>query len=80
MAAVEGFERPAWGNPIDEDLDWMRDTANYLLCLAVAGSSVAPGWSTIIDTSSTNDTSQPDAVKLTSYTDTRTITINTTWA
>ena len=62
MASQEGFERPAWGNPIDEDLDWMRDTQNYLLGLAFAGSSVAPGWITQVDVSLNNDYSQPDEI------------------
>ena len=65
MAAQEGFERPAWGNPIDEDLDWMRDTQNFLLTIAVAGSSVAPGWITQINTDLNNNNAQPDQVILT---------------
>lgn len=77
MAAQEDFTRPLWGNPIDEDLDWMRDTQNYLLSLAVAGSSVAPGWITQVNTDLTGDPSQPDAVILTKGT--RQIKVKTTW-
>ena len=77
MAAVEDFTRPAWANPIDEDLDWMRDTQNFLLTVAAAGSSVAPGWITQINTDLNNNNAQPDQVILTKGT--RLIRIKTTW-
>ncbi|MDB4312014.1 hypothetical protein N9937_01160 [bacterium] len=77
MASVEGFDRPAWGNPIDADLDWMRDTQNFLLGLAFSGSSVAPGWITQIDTSLNGNNAQPDEIIGTKGT--RTIRIKLTW-
>ena len=77
MASQEDFNRPAWANPIDEDLDWMRDTQNYLLGLAFAGASVAPGWLTQIDTSLNGNPAQPDEIIGTRGT--RTIRIKLTW-
>ena len=77
MASQEDFTRPGWANPIDEDLDWMRDNQNYLLGLAFAGSSVAPGWITQIDTSLTGDNAQPDEIIGTKGT--RIIRVKLTW-
>jgi len=54
----------------------MRDNFNYLLALAVAGSQVAPGWSTAIVA---DNYAQPDSIIL-SKADGRVIKVNVTWA
>lgn len=78
MGASENFKSPDWSNPIDEDLDQMRDNFNYLLCLAAAGAEVAPGWQTAVDISTSGNYAQPDAVILTKGT--RVIKVKPTWA
>lgn len=78
MAATEDFDKPAWANPIDTDLDAIRNNQNYLLTLAVAGSGVAPDWQTGVDISTSGTYAQPDAINLSRGT--REIAINIVWA
>lgn len=78
MAAQDSFIADKT-RPIDADLDDIRDTLNFCLLTAAAGSIVIPGWDTeVISTSSPQDYSQPDSYKLTRGT--RAIWINLTWA
>lgn len=65
MGATPDFNRPAWNNPIDEDLDWIRDNFNFLLCMAANGSPVLPGWITTVDVSENNNYARPDGYVLT---------------
>jgi len=76
-ATTADFSCPDWNNPIDTDLDRMRDNFNYLLCLCVAGSHVAPGWQTGVDISTGFSYAQPDAINLTKGT--RAIAVNVIW-
>jgi len=77
MAADGDFTKPDWNNPIDTDLDAIRDMQNFLLCIAASGASVAPGWQTTVDISTGDSYAEPDAVMLTRGT--RAIRIKTTW-
>ena len=77
MAATENFLAPSWTNPIDEDLDDIRDTANFLLGQALAGADFAPGWQTITTIVTGINYTQPDGFIHTRGT--RKFTINLTW-
>jgi len=79
MGATPDFNRPDWNNSLDEDLDWIRDNFNFLLCSAATGSPVLPGWNTAVDVDTNNDYSQPDGYVL-SNPDGRKIYINLVWA
>ena len=78
MAATENFKAPDWNNPVDEDLDDIRNNFNFLLCLAAAGAEVAPGWQTAVDISTSGNYAEPDAINLTKGT--RAIAVKPTWA
>jgi hypothetical protein len=77
MAATPDFKKPDWNNPIDTDLDSIRDTANFLLSLAVAGSQVAPGWLSVVDISTNNNYAQPDTIIMSKGS--REIRVNMIW-
>jgi hypothetical protein len=72
------LRKPTWLNPIDTDLNAMRDNSNYLLSVIAAGAEVLPGWSTVIDVSLNNNYAQPDAINMTRGT--RQIQVSVTWA
>lgn len=65
MGATADYNRPAWTNPIDEDLDYMRDNFHFLLCLCAVGIPILPGWNTIVDVSTNSDYAKPDGYTLT---------------
>jgi hypothetical protein len=77
------LRKPTWLNPIDTDLDAMRDNSNYVLCVIAAGAEVLPGWATEVDVSLNNNYAQPDAIKLTTSIlrgrGTRYIKVSVTW-
>ena len=64
MAATQDFDKPARGNPIDEDLDAIRNNYHFLLTVAATGSKVIPGWTTVVDISTSGDYAAPDALNL----------------
>lgn len=77
MGAVDYMSKaPIWGNPIDTDLDKMRDTLNYLLLGSAQGALMLPGWNTQV-TPNGVDYAQPTGVVLTRGT--RQIRISYTW-
>lgn len=77
MAATENFLAPNWNNPIDEDLDDIRDTANFLLGQALMGADCAPGWQTRVGISTNNNYAEPDTITHTKGT--RVFTVSLTW-
>jgi len=74
MAATPDFLKPSINNPIDTDLDQIRDNFNYLLTVCATGSLVLPGWQTEVDISARSDYATPDALIFSRGT--RRITIN----
>jgi len=62
MGASPDFEKPAFGNVLDTDIDAIRDNYHFLLMVAASGSIVLPGWQTTV---TATDYSQPDTITLT---------------
>ena len=79
MGATLDLNKPLESNPVDADLDQIRDNLNFLLMIAAHGSVILPGWqTTAISTSSPQDFSQPNSLILTRGT--RAIHLKYTWA
>jgi len=78
MGATPDFLRPGWNNPLDEDLDWMRDNFHFLMCRVATGLPVLPNWSTTVDVGTGADYSKPDGYVL-NHADGRAIYINLVW-
>lgn len=76
MGVASDFRKPAWNNPIDTDLDTMRDNLNFLLCVTAAGSQILPGWVTDVDVSGGGTYAEPDGYVLQGS---RTIYIDSTY-
>ena len=69
MGASPDFEKPAFTNPLDADLDAIRDNYHFLLMVAASGSIVLPGWQTTVTPTNAGqaaaDYSQPVTITLT---------------
>lgn len=77
MAATENLLAPAWNNSIDDDLDDIRNTANWLLGQALLGADCAPGWQSVVGIATNNNYAEPDTITHTKGT--RKFTVNLTW-
>jgi len=78
MGATPDFNRPSWNNPLDVDLDFVRDNQTYLLTLAAQCGPILPGWNTAVNVASNDNYQYPDGYLL-SHANGRTITISLTW-
>ena len=66
MALAEDFTKPDFANPVDTDLDAIRDNFQFLLASALNGAPFMAGWTTTVESdSSPQDFSEPDRIKLT---------------
>ena len=73
---------PDFANPVDTDLDRIRDRIIWSLCASVCnGMVLIPGWSGVAySTSSPQNLSQPDYWLLDCNADSRQIRLDLTWA
>ena len=78
MGATPDFNRPSWNNPLDVDLDFVRDNQTFLMASAAQCGPILPGWNTSVNVATTGNYQYPDGYLL-SHANGRTITISLTW-
>lgn len=79
MALTEDFTKPAFANPVDTDLDQIRQNFQFLLLAAMNGAVVVPGWTTTVNTTSSPlNYAEPDSIVLSKGT--RAFHMNFTWS
>jgi len=78
MGATPDFNRPSWNNPLDVDLDFVRDNQTFLMACAAQCGPILPGWNTSVNVGTTGNYQYPDGYLL-SHSNGRTITISLTW-
>lgn len=61
MSARHRPSKPDWKNPIDEDLDAIRDNFHFLACTCAGGALVLPGWNTEV---TATDYAEPSIITL----------------
>ena len=79
MGATPDYNKPAWANPIDTDLDSVRNNFHFLMCQVATGIPILPGWDTTVDVATNSNYAKPDGYVL-SHTDGRKIYINLVWS
>ena len=78
MGATPDYNKPLWANPIDTDLDAVRNNFHFLMCQVATGIPILPGWSTTVDVATNSNYAKPDGYVL-SHADGRKIYINLVW-
>ena len=79
MGATPDYNKPLWANPIDTDIDAIRNNFHFLMCQVATGIPILPGWGTTVDVATNSNYAKPDGYVL-SHTDGRKIYINLVWS
>jgi len=79
MAATPDYNKPLWANPIDTDIDQIRNNFHFLMCQVATGIPILPGWDTAVDVATNSNYAKPDGYVL-SHPDGRKIYINLVWS
>ena len=79
MAATPDYNKPRWANPIDTDIDAIRNNYTFLMCQVATGIPILPGWATTVDVATNSNYAKPDGYVL-SHPDGRKIYVNLTWS
>ena len=82
MPLTEQYNKPAFANAVDDDLDAIRDRFQWIAAAIVAnGIVLLPGWAgTPYSTSSPQNLAEPNYWLLTSNGDNRELRIDLTWS
>lgn len=81
MAISENQTKPAFANPVDSDIDAIRERFAWVVaCLAVNGAALLPDWTgTAVSTESPLNQAEPNYHLFTCDSDAREVRVDLTW-
>ena len=81
MTALEDdFTKPDFANPVDADLDAVRDNFEWLMVCAASSAYMLPGWTTVaVSTTSPLVPEEPNTITMT-HADGRKMRFTLTWS